>query len=388
MEIDRAVMKGVFMENMELAIVTDDAEYGRALSLGLLKLCRSFIMNVFSKDAFLDRMREGCENGEAPFSGKFDIVLWDGSEAGNICGGNIVMLAEKPSSVITDSENGRYCLYRYSCAGSLVAGIFGIYRRIQGKRPVFMGNRDVRILAFASWSGGTGCSTVAVNTARELCRFHGRQVFYISMEETESTDGFIEAGSAAGGVNRYLYELFRQDDRAPFMEEYAVRDDFGVEAFAPSGGRNPLRRLDEKQMCVFLDSISAGGRYDTIVIDLGCGISDTDLLCMEIADRICFVTLPEDNRHREGRHMQHLICHLGESVMEKAVRAVNMVGAGEASQEGNSGYVPSDFTGTVIYIEKGKYFVTKDGVRRVSDEGGFIGGISRTAEAMMTPAGI
>ena len=75
------------MENIFIAIVTDDKEYGRSLSLGMLNVCRGFIIRIFTAEEFLTVKKE------------YDLVLWDGNEVSRVYGGRIIYLAEKPSEV-------------------------------------------------------------------------------------------------------------------------------------------------------------------------------------------------------------------------------------------------------------------------------------------------
>ena len=41
------------MENIKIALITDNREYGRALGRGLLNVCRTFVIHLFDKDCFL-----------------------------------------------------------------------------------------------------------------------------------------------------------------------------------------------------------------------------------------------------------------------------------------------------------------------------------------------
>ena len=76
-------------------------------------------------------------------------------------------------------------------------------------------------------------------------------------------------------MGRYLYHLFHKmagEDvisEMPFLDGYVIRDEFGLETFAPTRGRNPLRELDPEEFSLFLDSLMQSGRYDTILLDAG-----------------------------------------------------------------------------------------------------------------------
>ncbi|MBR6799736.1 MAG: hypothetical protein IKM63_06685, partial [Firmicutes bacterium] len=100
------------MENIFIAIVTDDKEYGRSLSLGMLNVCRGFIIRIFTAEEFLTVKKE------------YDLVLWDGNEVSRVYGGRIIYLAEKPSEVAKNIAEKRFCIYKYSTAAAIVAAVF------------------------------------------------------------------------------------------------------------------------------------------------------------------------------------------------------------------------------------------------------------------------
>ena len=132
------------MENIFIAIVTDDKEYGRSLSLGMLNVCRGFIIRIFTAEEFLTVKKE------------YDLVLWDGNEVSRVYGGRIIYLAEKPSEVAKNIAEKRFCIYKYSTAAAIVAAVFEIYEALTGRRAVNLRKQDVRIFAFTSCRGGKG----------------------------------------------------------------------------------------------------------------------------------------------------------------------------------------------------------------------------------------
>lgn len=362
------------MENIKIALVSDDREYGRALGMGLLNVCRSLVIRIMSKEGFFAEMhRFHLEHIQEPFSDEFDIILWDGEEARESYGGNLVFLAEKPSMINKDIKRKKFSIYKYSCAQCFVSEIFDIYSSITGNAPVNPTNRSVDFIAFASWAGGTGCSTLSMMVGRELCRFYGKRVLYLSLEEVESTQNFIESYSGSKTMGQYLYHLYKEHGKRPFIESYIIKDEFGVEAFVPTRGRNPLKSMESDEFMVFLESVANSGRYDVILMDLGNDLSSVNTSCIEIAERICFVCRPENNRYRETHYIQYLICHCGEKTLDKVVKVENMCLRIPFTEEDNRGKGQADkedeLLETRLHIKKGTYFIGEDGVKRVSGDG-------------------
>ena len=48
------------MENISVAVVTDNENYGKALSAGLLNVDRSFIVSLINKDEFMIKMKKSA----------------------------------------------------------------------------------------------------------------------------------------------------------------------------------------------------------------------------------------------------------------------------------------------------------------------------------------
>lgn len=310
------------MDNLFLAIVTGDRDYGRSLSLGMLSVCRNFIIRIFSAEEFLQEKRE------------YDLILWDGLEAKEAYGGRIVYLAEKPSETAVSRSQKRFCIYKYSPAACMTASVFEIYKELTGRRAVNVRRQDVRLFAFTSCEGGAGCTTVAMAAAQEFSRFRDKKVMYLSFEELESVGRFMKHDAGIRGAEVYLYRLFNKmysereqslnaEENTPFIEGHIVRDDYGIEAFAPSCGRNPLREVGPDEVCRLMSAIINSGRYDVIIMDIGSWLSKTSLKCLEMAEKICMVTKKEGSRSRESKYLSHIVSCCGEEVTMKIIRAEN-----------------------------------------------------------------
>lgn len=322
------------MGNIVLIIVTENDAYGRALGQAILHICSQIVVHLVNKEEFFLIRKYADSSGLSSFIDEADLILWDGEEAEAGYGGRFVLLSDNPAMAVKKFSEKKFCIYKYSNAQCVVSGLFEIYSFLTGKRAAHIKRGQVRMLAFSSWSGGTGCTTVAMSVAQELCRFRGNRVLYLSFEEMESTGEFMESPAGIRGAGVYLYHLFKPDSLKrvsddelngdyPMMDSYMIRDSFGVEAFAPTSGRNPLRSLTAEEYEVFMASVTDSGRYDVIVMDLGNSMSCIDLSCLEIAEKVCFVS---DSRSsvRETQYLQHLMYRCGEEVMKKLIRTENM----------------------------------------------------------------
>ncbi len=377
------------MENISLLIVTDDKEYGRALSRAILYLCSRVLIRLAGKEEFFEKVREA---GEDAVLDSADMILWDGKEAEHAYGGRIVLLSEKPSMAVRNFGEKKFCIYKYSQGQVIVAALMEIYGSLTEKRTVNIRCQQTSLLAFSSCSGGCGCTVLAMAVAQELCRFAGKRVLYISFEETESTGEFMISPPGIKGAGMYLYYLFKDQTTAfsidksgekelPDMEGYIVRDDFGLEAFAPTGGRNPLRELSAGEVEMFIASVVDSGRYDVVVMDLSNGMSEGEMACLDMAERICFISGPSTGRTREEQYLQHLICRCGEDVTDKMVKVENMVTDAYAAGTDHREERPTMIETSVCIARNGS-FLQRGEVKRIFLDGSFGEGIKVLTEKM------
>lgn len=372
------------MENISVAVITDDREYGRALGLSLLSVCRSFIIKVILKENFTQILEELYSDNRM-LSEEYDLILWDGTEAEDVYGGNLILMTEKPSMVRRDYRDRKFSIYKYDSAQIMVGNLFEIYAGLTGRKPVNVRKNNVRLFDFASCAGGSGCTVMAMAVCQELCRFHGARVLYLSFEEIESTGEFIDNARSTSPLSHYLYMLLRDnssgnhierdllDDsrlrQSSFLESYIVRDEFGIEAFAPAGGKNPLAELDSRETVIFLSALIDSGRYDAIVTDTGNHLGEAAVVCAEMAEKICFVTAGNVNEMREEQFIQHLIFSCGESIIEKILKIRNKTSRREELRNGTEQISP--MVETSVYVEKTNSIIQAGNVRKIILENDF-----------------
>ena len=321
---------GIIMEQISLAIVTGDRAYGRALSMALLNTCREFDIRIYENRQFIRESSTMREAGKSLIE-KYDLVLWDGPEIRDAYGENIVYLADHTSLIAKDYNRRKFAIYKYSSARTIIAAIFEIYSFLTGRGAEHVEAGDARIFGFASWGGGKGCTTVAMAVAQEFARFRGMKVMYVSLEDVESTGCFMTNHEGVKTTAEYLYRLIQGS--AVFLESFIICDSFGVEAFAPTAGGNPLRALSSEQLAKVISSLSGSGRYSAIIIDAGTCISEAGLEALKLAERVCLVSEKPGSDCREIQYMKHVDQTCGPAVRHKAIRIWNMAPRGTDEEE-------------------------------------------------------
>lgn len=326
------------MEHMKLMIVTDDANYAKALGKSLLRGSRGFEISVLPCREFCDRARCG---GQAYLQSN-DLILWDSPGLEKIAGGNIIWLTDKESETVdtVDGERG-FRVYKYSPSGAMTARLFHIYEALTGRRMGGPRKEDADIFAFASWQGGCGCTSLAMAAGQELVRFYRRRVLYLSLEGVESTACFMEVPEGVRPCGELIYRIMKrdppgenagmEDPRLPFLEQYLVRDPCGMESIAPSGEINPFHFEEPRIWDRIIPALLGCGRYDTILLDIGSCCLRSAAQAMSFADRICLVSAREEPE-REQRYLSYLrqaLPDINEDVLIRIRNRVPQSGEGE-----------------------------------------------------------
>ena len=348
------------MENIKIALITEDRAYGRALGLALVDVYRNFTVTLFQSAPVhneLDRM---------------DLVLSDSGKGIRIHGKHI-LLTEKQSQIDRNYEDNIYKLYKYTNVRSLAAELLFIYTSITGRKAVPVRNTGAKIVLFGAVEGGTGCTSAAMAFAREMSRFHGKKVMYISLEEIESTSEYVGNTASAKSISEYLYYLFNTDDdqHFPFLESFTVSDRFGVDAFVPSPGRNVLNSLNKEEMQYFVSAALDTGSYDIMVIDASNNIGKAAVTCYEMANNICMVTRNSGTEYKEDRFLEYFTFLKGEKILDRMGRVMNFYDG----QEHDIGLLR-----TVAQLPYDpEAFSVHDGIRVISPDGAYGEGIRHLA---------
>ena len=310
------------MEYLNIAVVSPDEAYNRTFCMSLLHACRQIEATSYITRQFVLDWAE--YEGPGAFYDCFDLILWAGEEISDSYGDNIVYLAEQQSLAEMDYAGNRFSLYKYSPAGTIVAEVFDIYTHLTGRQFSLVRRDDVKVFAFASCCGGSGCTTLTRAFCQEMARFRGKRVLCISLEVVESAGDFVPAAEGIKTEGEFLYRLLGKGTR-PFLDSYLVKDAFGVCSFLPPKGRNPLGELTREDMNTLLAALMDSGRFDVIAVDLSTCLSEAAVAVMDTAERICLIAKTTGPETREESYRNQLLSSCGEDITGKIIRQQNTV---------------------------------------------------------------
>ena len=327
------------MESLRIGILSEDTDHAAALAAGLTAVRRDMIVSVIGRCG-ADR-RDG--HGGAEVSGA-DVYLVDEdlSDAFSDKEKMIVLCRDRKDTHssrkalscasgaggMAENENSRFRLFRYANAREIAAGVMYFCTCRLGMSLPYVEKGRVRLYGFVSPAGGTGCTSVALATAQELQRFHGRRVFYISMEQVSSAPDHMRSVSGGRTVAEYLYhclgrgrDMWKTGDGV--IGSFISRMSCGVETVTASEGRNPLPYLEREDIPGFMRSIVESGRYDTVIIDAGSGLAAQITDMLDLCDGICLIKDPERCGRREEIYIKHLKALIRPDLAESMITAEN-----------------------------------------------------------------
>lgn len=343
------------MEHLKIAVVSSNAAYNRTFCMSLLHVCRQIEVTSYSTRQFV--LDWADYEGPGAFYDCFDLILWAGKEISDSYGDNIVYLTDQESLAEMDYAGNRFSIYQYSPAGTIVAAVFDIYTHLTGRQFSLVRRDDVKVFAFASCCGGSGCTTLTRAFCQEMTRFRGKRVLCISLEDVESAGDFMPVTEGIKTEGEFLYRLLGKGTR-PFLDSYLVKDDFGVCSFFPPQGRNPLGELTREDMNTLLAALMDSGRFDVIAADLSTCLSEAAVAVMDTAERICLIAKTPEPGKREESYRNQLRSSCGENVTGKIIRQLNAVPADRevvdirAPLEGAFGSMISNLTDRMVNVVK------------------------------------
>jgi len=262
------------MKKITVAIMEEDAAYGRALSKAIALTRGQFEVHVSPPSSDWEQ---------------YDLFLINEENISFLpeeLKKRTVILTERKCSVSWSGDSSEPLqIYKYERVSIMTSALQYYYSKIyQCINPFSSFGKQPFVVGIFSGSGGIGCTSTAILLARELTQKKKKKVLFLSLEEMESTSFYFRFPQGHPFMGDYLFYLFSDDAKrktATFYSSFQYQDSYGVELFYPSLGSNELCELSIEETQVFIESISKIGHYDYIVLDCGNHFSDKMILWLE-----------------------------------------------------------------------------------------------------------
>lgn len=318
------------MEIISILLICDDLDYAYTFAKCVAAKNNRLLFTVITRVQF-----EKESNLE-----KYDLLLLDGESQASQK--PFIWLVEKRIPLST-SEGQQHYLYKYENASYFEAQILFYYGLITGRKAMHVAKEGTKILTFHGSRGGTGKTSIALGLAQELRRFHDKSVIYINYEEIETTDSYFSCSEGDKTISDYLYYLNSNESVCSYVSSFTVKDEYGVEAFAPSEGRNELKLLKIEELSIFLKVLLDGGGYDFIIFDCDISLNKECMWILSISDLI-FNVEKYQNAMQQNKLEKYLSFHFGKCILEKIITVINFYDAtAEVQEEEKEGRIFIDY---------------------------------------------
>lgn len=304
------------MKTINLYLDTNDLDYSTAFSKSLLQHSKFFSIQI-ANPKFAQ-----------PEQYEWDIYLTDNM---NSTAQKVVFMTEEPGLTTINEENSCYIIYKYQHIGQ-IANLLRLAHCNYSKTELLSDETEQsNIIGVCSSSGGTGCTSIALGICQELTRFYGKKTLYISMEEFESTGSYFpNSCDETNNLTRFIYGMIHKDaNRSRTPLGYMIKDDYGVYAFHPASGRNPLRELNENEFIQFINRITAEKYFTDLIIDCGNGLDNSIVSALQLSSSILHVTGKIPSIQRKENYLRTLENRLATNSTTDIIEVINYYGSDE-----------------------------------------------------------
>ncbi|MBN7772684.1 AAA family ATPase [Clostridium aminobutyricum] len=297
------------MEIITIMLVSKDLDYAYTFAKCMSAKNNRFLFTVVDTLSF---------HQDTNFK-KYDVLLLDGEH--QAAPKPFIQLVEKRVTTPIAEEQQLY-LYKYENTNYFESQILFFYGMITGRKEMHLPKENTKILTFHGSCGGSGKTSVSLGLAQELKRFHDKKILYINYEEIESTPLYFRCEDRYKTISDYLYYINSGKNIGSSISSFTIKDEYGVETFAPSKGRNELKALNNEELSAFFKQLLECGLYDFILVDSDGSLTDESLWILSVSDQIIVVERygEESKQHKFRNYLE--FC-LGSILVEKVVSVVN-----------------------------------------------------------------
>lgn len=188
-------------------------------------------------------------------------------------------------------------IYKYQHGDKIISSIMHIYEKYYKNSEFAMDNQNgTKLISVYSSIGGAGKTTVAVNACINCAR-EGMKVFYINLEDINSTFCFFEPDYNPIVCDNFSHIIFsiKEKDKnlAAKIEGIKYSNNiYDIHYLPPPNSALEMEELLPEEVKHLLKNIVNSGYYDIVFVDLSSALSLRNIAIMEESNEIIFVYIP------------------------------------------------------------------------------------------------
>ena len=204
------------------------------------------------------------------------------------------LLEGKLWAYLTENEGGQkdgeWHFRKYRRADEIYRDLLDFYatkEHIQYENLSIISSKTT-FITFVSVSGGNGASTIACAAAKACSQME--KVLYLNLEAIGSSM-LSFSGENKAGFDELIYAIKSRRNALGLKLESSVSiDETGTYYFQECANPMDMQLLSAEDIKELMRAIEASGVYDKVVIDLGNGLGDKELMVMSMANRVVMIT--------------------------------------------------------------------------------------------------
>lgn len=246
---------------IKLAILENDKNYlNRIVTLFGVKYSDKFEVYSFTDPAVAMKTLNEVKIDVLVASEAFDI---DVEKIPKRCG-----FAYFVDSSDIDMLNNQSTICKFQKADLIYKQILSIYSEIAGNiTGLKINDDDCKLIAFASPSGGCGCSTMAAACALHFSK-QGKKTLYLNLEKYGSSDVFFLAEGQFDMSDIIFALKSKKANLSMKLESCAKQDNRGVYFYSPTKVALDMLELSSEDILRLISELKLTGLYDYIVLDM------------------------------------------------------------------------------------------------------------------------
>jgi cellulose biosynthesis protein BcsQ len=264
---------------VNLIIGDSDEAYLESLSSFLIcNYSHRFNVSSFSKHECLEKFINETEE-------KIDILLLNEELSFSLVNTKhadcLIILTEK-------SENStRNAVNKYQQGDQLVGSILNIFSEKSNSGITYKGmGKKTRVVSIYSPQGGSGKTCIALSTCIQCAR-KGLKVFYLNLEDFNSTSAFFDCSSKTNFSNIIYYLKEKNKNLSLKVESLKSIDPvWGIHYFSPSESDTEINEMTFEDLKELIDKIVCLEFYDFIFIDMSYDFGEKNINLLIHSDRI------------------------------------------------------------------------------------------------------
>lgn len=184
---------------------------------------------------------------------------------------------------------------KYQRGDKLVSSIMNCYAE-KNPNKYFIEDRDkkTKVIAVYSPIGGVGKTSIATGSSMNSAE-NGKSVFYLNLENIQSTPSFFYCESSQNLSNMLYYIKERKKNNTLKIEGIKCVDSgYNIHYFTPPDSVIDLNETSSDDIQYLIHQLKITNNYDVIFIDMSSNIDERNISILRASDRVILVLSQDD----------------------------------------------------------------------------------------------